>query len=125
MLVEDCRDAVLRGMGSAYLFAFALGVCHPGLYSGPDDGKFQFGKHCAHLNECLAHRLDVPVPAINRDAAEDFQTQMLRLDDVDDFAELLCASAQTRDFTAYDGISRLFNAGCKVSLHCYVFRAVS
>jgi len=74
MLVEDCRDAVLRGVGSADLLPLALGVCHAGLHSGPDDGKFQFSKHRAHLDEGLTHRVYVPVPAVDGDTAEDFQT---------------------------------------------------
>ena len=95
MLVEYRRNVILCRVRSADLLSFALGIRHAGLHSGPDDGEFQFSEDRTHLNEGLAHRLDVPVPAINSDASEDFQTQMLGLDDVDDFAELLRRTAQT------------------------------
>lgn len=95
MLIEYRRNVVLCGVRSADLLSFALGVCHAGLDSGPNDRKFQFCEDSAHSQKCLTHRVYVSVPAVYGDAAEDFQTQMLRLDDVDDFAELLGASTQT------------------------------
>ena len=86
MLIKYRRDAVLRGVGSAQLLAFFNGVGKARTYASPDDGQFQFGKHRTHLYKGLAHRVYVSVPAIYGDASEDFQTQMLGLDDVDDFA---------------------------------------
>ena len=105
MLIEDGGNIVLCRGSSADLLPFALGVRHAGLHSCPDDGQLQFRKHRAHLYKGLTHRVYIPVPAVYGNAAEDFQTQMLRLDDVDDFAELLGASAQTRDFAAYEGVA--------------------
>lgn len=95
MLVEYRRNVVLCGVRSADLLAFALGVCHAGLDSGPDDGEFQFGKHRTHLDKGLAHGVYVAGSAVDGDASEDFQSHMLLLNHVDDFAELLGASAQT------------------------------
>lgn len=95
MLIKDGRNIILCGRSSADLFPFALGVCHAGLYSCPDDGQFQFGKDRAHLYKGLTHRVDFTIPAVDCDAAKDFQTQMLLLNHIHDFAELLGASAQT------------------------------
>ena len=95
MLVEDRRNVVLCRVGSADLLSFALGVCHAGFDSGTDYGEFQFGKYCAHLDKGLAHGVYVAGSAVDGDASEDFQSHMLLLNHVHDFAELLGASAQT------------------------------
>lgn len=86
MLVENRRNIVLCRGFSADLLAFALGVGYAGLDSCPDDGEFQFSEYGRHLNKRLAHRVDFAVSAINGNASEDFQTHMLGLDDIDDFA---------------------------------------
>ena len=95
MLVENRRNVVLRGVGSADLLSFALGVRHAGLDSGTDDRQFQFGKHRTHLYERLAHGVYVAGSAVDGDASEDFQSHMLLLNHVHDFAELLGRTAQT------------------------------
>ena len=92
---EYRRNAVLRGVRSADLFSFALGVRHAGFHSGADDGQFQFGKYRAHLDEGLAHGVYIACPAVDGDASEDFQSHMLLLNHIHNFAELLGASAQT------------------------------
>lgn len=95
MLVEDCRNVVLRCLWSANPAPLLLGVRHAGLDSGTDDGKFQFRKHRTHLDESLAHGVYIACPAVNGDATEDFQSHMLLLDHIHDFAELLGRTAQT------------------------------
>ena len=86
MLVEYRRNAVLRRVRSADLLPLALGVCHAGFDSGSDYGQFQFGEDRTHLNEGLAHRVYITVSAIDGDASEDFQSHMLLLDHIDNFA---------------------------------------
>ena len=86
VLIEYCRNVILGGVRSADLLSFALGVRHAGLDSGSDDGQFQFGKHCRHLDKGLTHGVYIAGSAVDGDTSEDFQTQMLRLDDVDDFS---------------------------------------
>ena len=95
MLVEYRRNVVLRCLRSADLLSFALGVCHAGLDSGPDDGQFQFGKHRTHLDEGLAHGVYIAGSAVDGDTSEDFQSHMLLLNHIHDFAELLGRTAQT------------------------------
>lgn len=105
MLVEDRWNVVLcRGLPADVLALFA-GVCHAAFYPCANDGKLQFREDRRHLNEGLAHGIDFAVSAINCDGAEDHQPHALLLDRVDDPAKLLCASAQTRYFCAYDGRS--------------------
>lgn len=57
-----------------YFDAFLLGVPHATAYSGPDDGKLEFRENRTHLDEGLAHRIDVAVSAIDRDTAHNNQS---------------------------------------------------
>ena len=86
MAVERGRDVLLRGLRSADAFALGFGVRHAGFHPRTDHRQFQLRKDCAHLDERLAHRINLPVPAIHRDASDDNQTQVLLLDGFDDAA---------------------------------------
>ena len=106
MLIEYRRNIIFCRVRSADLLPLTSGVCHTRLDSGADDGEFQFCEDCRHLDKGLAHGVYIAGSAVYGDASEDFQSHMLLLNHVDDFAELLGRTAQTRDFTAYDPFPR-------------------
>lgn len=105
MFVENGRDVVLRCLRSADPAALLFGIRHARLHSGPDDRKFQLREHSRHLNEGLAHGINVALAAVDHNAAHNFQPHVLALDDVHNLTELLCAAAQSRHFGAYEGAS--------------------
>ena len=78
------RPRLVRAVGS---------VCHSAFYPCPDDGQFQLRKNGAHLDKGLAHGIDLPVPAIDGDAADDDETEVFALHQLDDLTELLGAPA--------------------------------
>ena len=92
MLVENRRDVILGGVGSANPASLLLGIRHARLHSRPDDGKLQFSEHSRHLNEGLAHWINVTLATVNGDATNNLQAHMLALDDIDNLTELLSAS---------------------------------
>ena len=92
MLVENRRDVILGGVGSANPAPLFLGIRHARLHSGSDDGKLQFCEHSRHLNKGLTHWVNVTLATVNGDASHNLQSHMLALDDVDNLTELLCAS---------------------------------
>ena len=107
MLVEDCRNAVLRGVGSAQFLSLFNCVGKARAYTRPKDRQFQFSEYRTDLNECLAHGIELSVPAINSNRTQDNQPHMLFLDDVDDLTKLLRGTAQSRYLAAYEGASFL------------------
>lgn len=98
MLVEDRRDVILCGWAASDFDAFFLGISHAAAYSSPDDGKLKFRENCTHLDEGLAHGIDVAVPAVNHDTAHDDESELLSLDDLHDLAKLLRGSGKAADF---------------------------
>ena len=92
MLVENRRDVVFCGVGSANPAPLLLSIRHARLHSGSDDGQLQLCKHSRHLNEGLAHGVNVTLATVDGDATNNLQAHMLALDDVDNLTELLCAS---------------------------------
>lgn len=80
MLVEDRRDIVFRGRAASDFDAFLFGIPHAAAYSGPDDGKLKLREYRTHLDEDLAHGIDVAVLAINRDAAHDDHPELPGID---------------------------------------------
>ena len=98
MLVEDRRDIVFRGRAASDFDAFLFGIPHTTAYSGPDDGKLKLRENSTHLDEGLAHGIDVPVPAVNGDTAHNDQPELLSLDDLHDLAKLLRGSGKAADF---------------------------
>lgn len=100
MLIKDCWNIILSCQWSAYPVSLFPGVYHARLHSGSDDGKLQFCEYSRHLNEGLAHGVNVASATINGDASNNHQAHMLALDDIHDFAKLLCASGQARDLSA-------------------------
>lgn len=102
---EHRGDIILAHLWTAYLYAFCGGVRHPGLYPGPDHRQFHLRKDTGHLQKCLCHRVELIAPAINGNAPQDFQPQVLALDD-DIFkvpAEL--ESLLIYNFDALEGVS--------------------
>jgi len=119
MLVEDRWYVVLRGLRSADLLALGLCVLHSAANSVADHGQLQLRKDATHLDECLAHGVDLALPAIHRDAAHDHQPKVLVLHDIQYLAQLLGAAAQTADFHCDDRISGFshFQEHIEVFLH--------
>ena len=95
MLIENRWNIILRRLWASQLPSICLGVLHAAFYSRTDHGQFQLRKDCAHLDECLAHRIDVAALAVDGDAADNDQAEALGLDDVHDLAQLFCAAAQS------------------------------
>ena len=98
MLIEYRRNAVLCGFRSSDAFAFGFCVLHAASDSVADHAKFQLCEDAAHLDEGLAHGINVAVSAINRDTADDNQPELLSLDDLHDLAKLLRGSGEAADF---------------------------
>ena len=92
MLVENRRDVILGGVWSTHMLALLLGIRHARLHSGSDDRKLQLCEHSRHLNERLAHGVNVPTATVNGDATNYLKSHMLALDDIDNLTELLSAS---------------------------------
>ena len=107
MLVENRRDVIFGGVGSANPAPLLLGIRHARLHSGSDDGKLQFCEHSRHLNEGLAHGVNVTLATVNGDATNNLQAHMLALDDVHNLTELLGTSGEARDLSAYESGSFL------------------
>ena len=106
MPVEDGRNIFLRRFLPADFLSLSFGILHTGSDPCAEHGKFQFGEYCTHLNECLAHGIDIPVAAVDGNAAEDDQAQVFLLDDVHNFAELLRTAGESADFKRDDGIQQ-------------------
>ena len=98
MLVEDRWDIVLCGRAASNLDALLFGVPHTTAYSSTYDGELKLRENRTHLNESLAHGIDVAVSAIDRDTAHDNESELLLLDDLHDLAKLLCGSGKATDF---------------------------
>lgn len=105
MLEKYAGDVLLGAVRSADSAPLGSGVRHAAFHPCPDDGKFQFGKYCAHLDERLTHGGDFAAAAINRDAAHNYQPQALLSNNVDDFAQLLRAAAQAAYFERDDAVA--------------------
>ena len=58
----------------------------------------------------MRHWVNLSIPTIHRDTAEDDKAHSLFLDDADDFAELLGASAQPADLGCDDGTIKVLSA---------------
>lgn len=86
MLVEYRRDIILRGGLASNPVALGTGVGEATTHTSPQDRQLQFREHGAHLDECLAHGIDLSIAAINRDGADDDQPHVLFFDGADDFA---------------------------------------
>lgn len=71
MLVKDRRNIIFGGRAPSNFDAFLLGIPHAAMYSCTDDRKLKLREYRTHLDEDLAHGIDVAVLAINRDAAHD------------------------------------------------------
>ena len=78
MLVENRRDVILGGVGSANPAPLFLGIRHARLHSGSDDGKLQFCEHSRHLNEGLAHGINVTLATVNGKCTNDVQKMYQR-----------------------------------------------
>lgn len=105
MLEKYAGDVLLGAVRSADSAPLGSGVRHAAFHPCPDDGQFQFGKYCAHLDERLTHGVDFAAAAINRDAAHNYQPQALLSNNVDDFAQLLRAAAQAAYFERDDAVA--------------------
>lgn len=108
VLVEDCGNVILCGLRSADLAVLLLCIPNSAADSGSDDGKLQLCKHSRHLNEGLAHGINVAFSAVDHNAAYNLQPHVLALDDVHNLTELLGAAAQSRHFAAYEGTFNRF-----------------
>ena len=98
MLVEHSGNIILCCLRSANFSSASSRIRHSRFYPSPNHRQFQLTEHASHLKERFAHRICLPVPAINRDASHNNQPQSLVPDDVYDLVQLLCASAQSADF---------------------------
>lgn len=98
MLEEHSRDTILRCLWPADFLAFDFCVGHARFHAGADHGEFELAEYSCHLQKCLAHGISLTVTAVDGDAADNLQAEMLFSDDVDDFAELLRGSGQTAYF---------------------------
>ena len=92
VLIKHSRDIILGCLRSANPVSLLLSIRHARLHSCPDDGQLQLCEHSRHLNEGLAHGVNVALATVNGDASHNLQAHMLALDDVDNLTELLCAS---------------------------------
>jgi len=70
-------DVLLRHARSANLRTLGLCILHTAAYTRPDDAQLQLCEYRAHLNERLAHRVNLSCAAIDCDAADDYQPQPL------------------------------------------------
>ena len=114
--VKHGRNVILCGWPPADFLALRLGVSHAAFDPRPDDGQLQFGKDGAHLDKGLAHGIDLPVPAIDGDAPDDDEAEVLALHQFDDLTELLGASAQAADLGADERIALLGSSQQKVEV---------
>ena len=96
--VKDWRYVVLRERRSADACALCFGVRHSRLNARSDNPKFEFCKNARHLNKGVGHRVKFSFGAVNRDTADDDKAQFLRSDALNDFAQLLGASCESRHF---------------------------
>ena len=78
MLVENRRNVILGGVWSTHMLALLLGIRHARLHSGSDDGKLQFCEHSRHLNEGLAHGINVTLATVNGKCTNDVQKMYQR-----------------------------------------------
>jgi len=107
MAKEDRRNIVPGSFRSADALALGFGIGHAALYPGADDRQLQFCEYSAHLDKCLGHGINLALPAIDGDAADDLKPQALFLDDADDLAQLLGGARKTADLKCDDGVARL------------------
>lgn len=89
VLIEDRWNIVFCGGLTAYLFALGLGVGDARPHARPYEGQFQLIEDGRHLKEGCAHGVHIPIAAINCDAAQDHQPQVLLLDGFQYAAEFL------------------------------------
>ena len=95
MAQEGCWNVLCGHWWSPDLGALGLRVCHTAFDAGTNHLEFKLGEDACHLQEGGRHSIEFPAAAINGDAADDDQAQMLVLDDVDNRAQLLCAAGET------------------------------
>jgi len=107
MLEEECRDILSGHLWSADVLSFGFGVLHAAPDARSDHLKLQLGKDASHLEESRRHGINFSAPAVDGNAADDHKAKVFLLNDVDDLAELLGASAQTADFQRRDRVTFL------------------
>lgn len=105
MLEKYAGDVLLGAARSADSAPLGSGIRHAAFHPCPDDGQFQFGKYCAHLDERLTHGVDLAAAAINRDAAHNHKAKVLSLDDLHNLTQLLRAAAQAAYFERDDAVA--------------------
>ena len=106
MLVKHSRNVILGGWLAPNLLALGSGILHATAHPCPNHRQFQLAEHTSHLKESLTHGVCLAFSTINGDAPHNDQAQMLLPDDVNDFAQLLCASGQSADLQGDDGVPR-------------------
>ena len=107
MLMENGGDVILCGGAPPDTLAFCLGVLHTAFHARPYHRQLQLAEHASHLEKCFAHRVGLPVPAVDGDASHNDQPQMLGAYYLYQFAQLLCASAQSADVNVNENLSQV------------------
>ena len=101
---KDCGNAVGGYLRSSNLLAFGLGVRHSRAHTASNHCQLQLTEHPRHLQKCLAHRVCLALPTVQRDRPHNDKAQTLFQHGADDFTKLLCASGKTGDFRHNDAV---------------------